>query len=296
MYNVLITGSEGQLGQSFGALEGLAAELDIKLYRTSRSELDITNAEAVCRYLFEHKIYAVVNTAAYTAVDRAESETERAYEINATGAALLAECCARNDSWMVQISTDYVFDGRSDAAYQEDSAVAPLNVYGKSKLLGEEAVFTNLPDAVVLRTSWVFSEFGQNFMKTMLRLAGERDTLGIISDQHGAPTYAPHIAEVVLRLIKRKISGDNTVSGVFHFTGEPATTWYGFAQSIFEQASGHAQEFRAPELNAISTENYPTAAERPKNTILGMKRLERLSIPLNNSWQSGIHQALTDLY
>lgn len=292
MRNVLITGGEGQLGQSFLSLKDFAEGLGLRLFLVGRSQLDITDEDAVSRYLCDNRIDAVVNAAAYTAVDKAESEVENAFLVNAMGAEVLAKCCAQNDSWMTHISTDYVFDGQSESCYHEDSEVNPLSVYGSSKLKGEEAVLRLLPEAAVIRTSWVFSEFGQNFMKTMLRLAHDRDALSIVADQRGAPTYAPHIAELVLCLIHKKYSEDVTASGVFHFTGAPATTWFAFAEYIFEQAATRSSKFAAPKLTPIDTASYPTAAVRPQNSVLGMGKLEQQFSALNNSWQQGVNQAL----
>lgn len=292
MRNVLITGGEGQLGQSFLSLKAFSEGLGLRLFMVGRPQLDITDEDAVSRYLRENRIDAVVNAAAYTAVDKAESETENAFLVNATGAEVLAKCCAQQNSWMVHISTDYVFDGQSEGCYHEDSEVNPLSVYGSSKLKGEEAVLRVLPDAAVIRTSWVFSEFGQNFMKTMLRLAGDRNALSIVADQRGAPTYAPHIAELVLRLIHRKYSEDAITSGIFHFTGAPATTWFAFAEYIFEQAAVRSSDFSVPALTPIDTASYPTAAVRPQNSVLAMGKLEQQFSALNNSWQKGVQRAL----
>lgn len=295
MLNVLVTGAEGQLGQSFASLKALATDLGLNLFLLGRAQLDITDKAAVTHFITSNQIHSVVNGAAYTAVDKAESESDAAYHVNATGPAVLAEVCHAQGVWMVQISTDYVFDGASDKPYRENDPVNPLSVYGKSKRQGEELVLSALPDAVVMRTSWVFSEFGQNFMKTMLRLGAERDALSIVADQKGAPTYAPHIAEVVLRLIKLKAQGEKVEGGVYHFTGSPVTSWYAFAESIFLAAEKANDHFSGPSLSAIDTASYPTAATRPMNSALCLEKIEKLIGPLNNSWLAGVEQSIKHL-
>lgn len=295
MLNVLVTGGDGQLGQSFASLNALAEELGFNLILSGRSQLDITDKSAVSRFIETNCIHTVVNAAAYTAVDKAESESDAAYLVNAIGAEVLAEACHAHGAWMIQISTDYVFDGLSDTPYAETDQVNPLSVYGVSKLRGEGAVLSVLPDAVVLRTSWVFSEFGQNFLKTMLRLGGERDALSIVADQQGAPTYAPHIAEVVLRLIKMKAEGERIEGGVYHFTGAPVSSWCEFARCIFDTAERAVDGFQAPEVSPIDTASYPTAATRPMNSALCLDKLEALVGPLNNHWRVGVEQSLDRL-
>lgn len=295
MLNVLVTGAEGQLGQSFAGLNTLATDMGLNLFLLGRAQLDITDKVAVAHFVKANRIHTVVNGAAYTAVDKAEDESDAAYHVNATGPEVLAEVCHTQGSWMVQISTDYVFDGKSERPYSEDDPVNPISVYGKSKLQGEESVLNVLPDAMVLRTSWVFSEFGQNFLKTMLRLGTERDSLSIVADQQGAPTYAPHIAEVVLRLIKLKAEGHQVDGGVYHFTGAPVSSWYEFAGSIFSQAEQILDNFHAPTVSPIDTASYPTAATRPMNSVLCLEKLETLVGTLKNSWHLGIDQSLKHL-
>ncbi len=295
MQKVLVTGAAGQLGQSFQKLQPMAASLGIELLFASRQQLDLSRPEVIAAYLQNHAVDVVVNTAAYTAVDKAETDAEQAALINAEAAAELARQCQAAGNWLVHISTDYVFDGQSDQPYEETDATNPLGVYGQTKLDGEIAVSEFCPDALILRTSWVFSEFGNNFLKTMLRLATDRDELGVVADQTGAPTYAPHIAEAVLRLIHHRAEYQQKIPGIYHFSGDCATNWCEFARSIFASAACSVPDFRSPLVNAITTADYPTPAQRPQNSVLSTAKLESLLGSLNNSWSDGIDQAIARL-
>ncbi len=308
--HVLITGAQGQLGQSFSYLHELA-EQEHRVTLLGHQELDITDAHSIAQALDQHRPDILINAAAYTAVDRAESEPERAYLVNGTGPGLVAQACARSGTQLIHVSTDYVFDGQSEQAYAENAPTSPVSVYGHSKLAGEQRVLEALPEAVILRTSWVFSQFGNNFLKTMLRLGQERPELRIVADQFGGPSYAVHIAQVLLALASRMqtstapatlaaaapaTSTDRPV-GIYHFAGDPIVSWYEFAQEIFKQAQEHGLIQNAPRLTPISTSQYPTPACRPAQSGLQQDRLNALlgDDQIARSWRQGIKQSLLHL-
>jgi dTDP-4-dehydrorhamnose reductase len=212
----------------------------------------------------------VVNAAAYTAVDKAESETDAAFALNRDGAARLAASCAQAGVPLIHISTDYVFDGAKESAYREDDPVNPINLYGASKEAGERAVRAALPAHAILRSSWVFSPFGTNFLNTMLRLGAEREELRIVADQHGCPTSAYDLARAIVAVAQDFARGRDDAFGTFHVCNAEATTWHGFAAAIFDEAA--ARGLRRPRLQAIATRDYPTPARRPANSLLDTAR------------------------
>lgn len=291
---VLITGTGGQLGQALCALEARARNAGLRWRPAARAALDICDAAAVGRRLDAEPVAAVINTAAYTAVDRAEAEPEHAGRVNALGPEVLAAACRERGVRLIQISTDYVFDGTKGAPYTEDDAPRPLSVYGHTKRAGELAALA-APDAIVLRTGWVFSGLGHNFLRTMLRLGAERSELAVVDDQCGGPTPAPAIAEVLVRLLARLAAGDRLPGGIYHFGGAPAVTWYGFAMAIFAAARQRGLLARVPELRPIATADYPTAAPRPADTRLDCGKLEALLGPLDTDWRRGLAAALATL-
>lgn len=309
--HVLITGAQGQLGQSFSYLHGLA-EQGHRITLLGHQELDITDAHSIAQALDQHRPDILINAAAYTAVDRAESEPERAYLVNGTGPGLVAQACARSDTQLIHVSTDYVFDGQSEQAYAENAPTSPVSVYGCSKLAGEQRVLEALPEAVILRTSWVFSQFGNNFLKTMLRLGQEQPELRIVADQLGGPSYAVHIARTLLMLAQRMqespkapqeartdidVTPVSRPAGIYHFAGDPIVSWYEFAQEIFKQAQEHGLIQNAPRLTPISTSQYPTPACRPAQSGLQQDRLNALlgDDQITRSWRQGIKQSLLHL-
>lgn len=299
---ILITGAHGQLGQSFACLR-VSTDPGVELVMLGRAELDITQADSIAWALEQHRPDVVINTAAYTAVDKAESEPDTAHLINGVAPGLLASACAERGIGLIHVSTDYVFDGLAKQPYTEDAPTHPVSVYGQSKLAGEQAVLAALPSAVILRTSWVFSQFGNNFLKTMLRLGRERTELNIVDDQIGGPSYAPHIAQVLLQLAQRlceakRSSGKHQLpSGVYHFAGQPSASWYGFAQEIFDQAVKLGLQIQAPRLTAISTSQYPTPAKRPAQSSFQQGKLDALlgTEHIERNWQHGIEQSLLTL-
>jgi len=281
---VLVIGRSGQLATS---LLSAAKPQGIQLLAASRPQLDITSPASVRNTLEDVRPALVINAAAYTAVDKAEEERDMAFAVNAEGPAHLASECRRLDIPLIHVSTDYVFDGRKQAPYTEDDAPAPLNVYGQSKLAGEEAVRQVWAKHIILRTSWVFSPFGHNFARTMLRLAQAHGTLNIVADQHGSPTYAPHLAGAILRLVSKLQSGQDSLPwGIFHLCGSGETTWHGFAREIFSCSARLGGP--TAEVQAISTAEYPTPARRPANSRLSCAKLEQsfgIRLP---RWQEGV--------
>lgn len=259
---ILVFGGNGQLGCE---LAHAAARSDVALTALPHGEADIAERAAVTAALARHKPLLVVNAAAYTAVDLAESNIADARRGNEIGPAVLAAACAGVGVPLVHISTDYVFDGAKAGAYVESDPVCPLNVYGRTKVAGEAAVRQALRRHVILRTAWVYSEFGKNFLKTMLRLAATRDELRVVADQAGSPTSARTIADAILRIAPRLYGGDD-VYGTYHFTAAGVTTWHGFASRIISAAAPLTG--RHPRVIAIATADYPTPARRPANSRL----------------------------
>ena len=259
---ILVFGGNGQLGQE---LTRLAAARGIPMHALSHDEADIADSGAVTAALERWKPEMVVNAAAYTKVDLAETNAEEARKGNEIGPEVLAGACAAVGIPMVHVSTDYVFDGTKPDAYRETDPVRPISVYGRGKAAGEDVVRRNLKHHVILRTAWVYSEFGQNFIKTMLRLAETRNELRVVADQQGSPTSAQEIAEAILHIVPALLR-DQTLSGTYHFTSDGFTTWHGFASRVVEIAAPITG--RNPRVIPITTAEYPTAAKRPANSRL----------------------------
>jgi dTDP-4-dehydrorhamnose reductase len=266
---IVVFGGNGQLGQE---LARTAANQNLPLAALSRSQADITDAAAVAAALATHRPAFVVNAAAYTKVDAAESDAAAAAAVNADGAAIIARACADAGVPLLHISTDYVFDGKKRGPYLESDPIAPLSVYGRTKAAGEAAVRDILRHHIILRTAWVYGEFGHNFLKTIVRLAKERDELRIVADQHGSPTSTRQLATAILGIGSRLAAGAD-LWGTYHFTGAGTTTWHGFATAIV--AAQAPLTGRAPKVTAITTAEYPTPAPRPANSALDCGRFER---------------------
>lgn len=266
MPSILLFGAEGQLGRE---LAESAARRGVAMRAVGRAEVDIADAGAVARALSAAAPGIVVNAAAYTKVDAAESEPDAAFRANATGPGVIAAACAASRIPLLHVSTDYVFDGAKPTAYVEEDPIAPLGVYGRSKAEGEAAVRRSLDRHVILRTSWVYGAYGANFLKTVLRLARERDELRIVADQRGCPTGTADIAEAILAIAPAMMR-DESVWGTYHFAGQGATTWYEFAGEIIDAQAEIAK--RRPVVTPISTADYPTAARRPANSELDSSR------------------------
>jgi dTDP-4-dehydrorhamnose reductase len=265
---VLVFGAGGQIGREIcrAAWPPRCAVLPL-----DENAVDITKSAAVAAMLARETPDLAINLAAYTAVDRAESEPEAAWAVNCAGASHVAAACDESATPLIHLSTDYVFDGRKTEAYLEDDAVGPLNVYGRSKEAGERAVRAALARHVIFRTAWVFGAYGANFVKTMLRLAAERPVLKVVADQRGCPTAAADIAAALI-VIAKHIERGETKWGTYHFAGARAISWHGFAEAIFDVAA--SQLTARPQLEAITTDQYPTPARRPMNSVLDCRKIE----------------------
>lgn len=264
-----VTGTRGQVAS---ALQGMQSP-GVEVIALGRPSCDLSDRASVLAAIEAARPDVVVNAAAYTAVDQAETERERAFLINDAGAGHVADAAASIGAPIIHISTDYVFDGRKPTPYGEDDPVSPVSVYGASKRAGEERVLAANPRAVVLRTSWVFSHEGANFLRTMLRLAADRDLIRVVSDQFGAPTYAPDLAAACVTIARGVASApaDRGLYGIFHVTGGGDTSWAGFASAIFSAA--RARGGKGADVQPIATAEYPTPATRPANSRLDGGRI-----------------------
>ncbi len=281
---ILLTGCDGQLGQCF--LDRAPAEWEI--LATDYKDLDITSKVSVQAAFAKFKPDVVINAAAYTAVDKAEGEQETAQAINALGAKYLADNCALTSAFMVHVSTDYVFDGTNTEPYKESDPIAPNSVYGKTKAEGEANVAASGADYITLRTSWVFSEYGNNFVKTMLRLGQERTELGVVADQFGGPTYAGDLAATILSILQQRAAGATIKQRLYHYCGTPMTTWAGFAKEIFSQAEKLNRLPHKVLVNEITTADYPTPAARPAYSMLDCERImSEFSVEMSD-WRKGL--------
>ena len=295
--HLLVTGAGGQLGQCLA--DQLKAQ-GITHTLLSRQDADINDTVVLEKIVADNGITAIINAAAYTAVDKAESEPELAKRINEDGPAALAKLCSRFDIPLLHVSTDYVFDGNQQTPCLETDQTGPAGVYGQTKLDGELAVQRHCPKHIILRTAWVFSEYGNNFMKTMLRLAKERDTLGVVADQFGCPTYAGDIAKALVHIAtqvhtaEQNKSGTQAHYGVYHYAGNEAVSWHGFATAIFEEAHKQGVLKSVPTVNAISTADYPTPAKRPAYSVLSSKKLLAAYGVAPSDWRVACHKLLAN--
>lgn len=286
---ILVTGGTGQVGTELACQDWPD---HVELVLPGRHELDLASSEAVRAYVMAGRFDAVINPAAYTAVDKAEADCTTAFAVNAMAAAALADATREMNIPLVHVSTDYVFNGSKAEGYQTDDPIDPINVYGASKAAGEHAVRLGNPRHVILRTAWVFSPHGNNFIKTMLRLA-DRPELRVVSDQKGCPTAASDIAEALLIIAMRLIEDRDAPVGTFHFVNEGETTWFGLASEIFDQEREAGSS--APAVIAISTSDYPTPARRPANSVLSVARLVDQYGISPRPWQSALKDTLAAL-
>jgi dTDP-4-dehydrorhamnose reductase len=277
---VLVTGANGQLGQ---AIQYIAKNyLSLNFVFCNSTDLDISNKEN-CQAVFRKiKPDFCINAAAYTAVDKAELEQDKAELINVIGAKNLAETCKELDTKLIHISTDFVFDGSNNTPYTENQIPSPKGVYGQTKLDGERAIQNVFSNYYIIRTSWVYSQFGNNFMKTMLRLASERTSLSVVNDQIGTPTNAVDLADCLMTIISSQHLTPNTQNGIYHFSNEGQCSWYDFAKEIFEINQVNI------DLIAIPTSEFPTPAERPKYSVLDKSKIKStFGITIKN-WQESL--------
>ena len=288
---ILVAGKSGQLAR---CLRDLAFLRNMPMVAVGRPELDLENGEGIDRVTAAVEPSAIVNAAAYTAVDRAEAEPERAFAVNCEGAALLADAAARRGIPFIQISTDYVFDGSKRSPYREDDLTAPLNVYGSSKLASEAAVLRACPGAAVIRTSWVYSPYGNNFVRTMLRLSETQAVVRVVHDQYGAPTSAADLAAAILTIVERLRSANGRDNGgTYHLAGDGETNWHGFAAAIFASLARRGRS--VPRLQAITAAEYPTPACRPENSCLDSSKAERIFGVRLPPWRSSLEDCLDQL-
>ena len=290
---LLIAGWQGQVARAL--VESAPACPEVKACAVGRAALDICSARSIERALSDIEPTLVINSAAYTAVDQAETEVERAYALNRDGARLLAEASARRGIPIIHLSTDYVYGGQKGEAYVEDDPTEPVTVYGKSKLEGEEAVRAANPKHIILRTAWVFSPSGRNFVKTMLSRAAENEHISVVHDQRGSPTYAPHLVNAILDLA-RKLSAAKEGQvpwGVYHATGAGTATWCEMAQEVFRCSAKLGGPTAV--VDPIKSADYPTPAQRPTNSQLDCSKLESafgIKLP---PWQVGVAECVERL-
>lgn len=299
--NLLLTGADGQLGFELERALAPLGTLSVSTRNGRRpggahcAAIDLASASNIRASLDQLRPDVIVNPAAYTAVDRAESEPELANQVNAEAPAVIARWCAVHDALLIHYSTDYVFDGQANRPWREDDLTAPLGVYGASKRDGEDAIRASGCRHLILRTAWVYSSRATNFLRTMLRLGAERDELRVVADQRGTPTTARGLAEITHALLARHGAGMQSGLGTMHATHAGETSWHGFADAIFHTAVATGLLPRAPTLIAIATSEYPTPARRPAYSALDNSRLRDIHALALPEWKVGLHQVMAEL-
>jgi|TARA_B110000879_G_C11144222_1_gene501675 dTDP-4-dehydrorhamnose reductase len=289
LQTILVTGSSGQLGRS---IQSIALDYpDYEFVFANRQQLNLSNETSLAKFFGYNTFDIVINCAAYTAVDNAEAEPELANQINHLAVRQLANIAKQQNAKLIHISTDYVFNGKQYRPYLEADEVAPHGVYGQTKLSGEQAIQNTLKNnAIIIRTSWVYSEYGNNFVKTMLKLGQERDSLNVIFDQVGTPTYAKDLAKDIMSIVQsQEFRQEDFTTNILHFSNEGVCSWYDFAKTIFELANIQCH------VNAIETKDYPTPAKRPHYSVLNKAKIKQtynLAIPY---WKDSLKQCLTAL-
>jgi dTDP-4-dehydrorhamnose reductase len=281
MKKILVIGSNGQLGN---CIKKIAEDFENKyeFIFTDSQNLDITNSDQIQSVFYDKKPDFCINASAYTAVDLAEKEPEKAFAVNAEGVGSIAEACADFKTTLIHVSTDYVFDGETNLDYAEDDFTNPIGVYGQSKLKGEELALDVNPKTIILRTSWLYSEFNKNFVKTMLNLFSQKEELGIVADQFGQPTNANDLAEAIMTIIE----SSHKTFGVFHFSNYPETTWFDFAKKIAEFSKSNIK------LNPLTTEQYPTPAKRPKRSTMCLDKIEKAYKIEPKHWENSLEDCI----
>lgn len=291
MLNVLITGAKGQVGAELIK----TAPTDFTVIGLGSEQLDITDQQGIQSVMADYKPNLIINAAAYTAVDKAESDADTAFAVNEQGVAYLAQAASAANISLFHISTDYVFAGTAHSPYKETDPVNPQSVYGASKLAGEQVLASTLKKHIILRTSWVFGATGNNFVKTMLRLGKERDELSVVADQHGCPTSARSIAKVLWQLAQLYVDEGSLAWGIYHFSNSPACTWYDFANEIFAQAVTAGLLDKQPTLHPITSTEYPTPAQRPAWSVLDCHKIDNLLSIKHENWQDQLNNLLEEL-
>ncbi len=286
--NVLVTGADGQLGSELKVMSG-RLNLPFRFHFTDAAQLDITDRQQIAAFVTDYQIHYIVNCAAYTAVDRAETDAVNAYAVNAEAVENIAHVAAEYGVRVIHISTDFVFDGSATVPYTEQMIPHPLSVYGKSKLRGEEALQAIAGEWIILRTSWLYSEFGSNFVKTMIRLMSERDQLTIVADQRGTPTYAADLGEMVLHILQFSEEKE-WKTGIYHFSNEGETTWFGFAEEI-RRLSGQERCRLIP----VRTEEYNSVAERPAYSVMNLSKISHAFSVVIPQWEEALERCIQKL-
>ena len=285
---IWVTGASGQLGMELQKLSQSHNRFEFVF--STRDQFPLDDPDTIRQIINTEKPAYFINGAAYTAVDKAESEKELAYRINAEAPGLIARACRESGTRLIHISTDYVFSGQGNGTYKETDVTDPVNYYGESKRDGEIGVLQNNPDAIIIRTSWVYSEYGKNFVKTMLRLMKERDQVGVVNDQTGTPTYAADLAEAILEIITRTETGDASwIPGLYHFSNEGVITWYEFASAIKEISGSSAQ------INPIPTSSYPLPARRPAWSVLDKSLIQEVYGIRLKDWRKSLITCLDQI-
>ncbi len=285
---ILLFGASGQVGQ---AILHEAHLYPVQLIPLTHQEADITDPHSISEIFAREKPYAIINAAAYTSVDNAESHPAEVCRVNIEGPAILAKYCKAYDCILLHFSTDYVFDGNNAGAYVETDLPAPLNVYGESKFYGEQAIESIWHKHFILRVSWVFSAYGNNFVKTILRLASTHDVLNVVNDQHGCPTAGASIAAVVMRILMRA-SFKPEEYGIYHYCDAGATTWLHFAEQII---AAYSKKLMLKTIHPISTHEYSAIAKRPLNSVLNCHKIERIFNIQRFSWASQLERVIKEL-
>jgi dTDP-4-dehydrorhamnose reductase len=286
---VLVFGAGGQVGREL--VQG-AVPAGFAVRGLTHADADIADADMVRDIMRRHRPDLIINCAAYTAVDKAETDIDRAFAVNEAGPRNLASVAVETGALLVHLSTDYVFDGRKSDAYTEDDLVAPTSVYGRSKEAGERAVRETAPRHLILRTAWVYAAHGSNFLRTMVRLASERDVIRVVADQHGTPTSATDLADAIRNLLPRLVETD-AAYGTFHLTSGGRTTWHGFAKAIFECLAGQGKQ--VPKLEAVTSADYPTPAQRPAMSVLDCRKIAGAYGISPRPWQDAVVKTLDAL-
>jgi len=281
MKKIAVIGGNGQLGN---CIRKIAPDFEntYEFIFTDSQTLDVTNEEQVNDFFYDNKPDYCINASAYTAVDLAEKEKDKAFAVNAYGVAHLAQACADQKCILIHVSTDYVFDGDTNLSYSEDDFTNPTGVYGESKRKGEELALEINPQTIILRTSWLYSEFNKNFVKTMLSLFSQKDELGIVADQFGQPTNANDLAEAIMNIIE----APNKTFGIFHFSNYPETTWFEFAKKIAEFSNSPVK------LNPLTTDQYPTPAKRPARSTMSLDKIEEVYKIELRHWENSLEDSV----
>lgn len=288
MKNILVTGAYGQLGNEVRILSANYPEYNFMF--TDVDSLDICDKDELIDFVTGNDIRYIINCAAYTAVDKAEDDTELCEKINATAVKNLGIAAAEAGAGIIHVSTDYVFDGTSCRPYTEDMPTKPCSVYGKTKLKGEKNLLKVCPNAIIIRTAWLYSPFGNNFVKTMIKLGSERESLNVIFDQVGTPTYAEDLADAILKAMDQTIDTDHDKGGVYHFSNEGVCSWYDFTLKIHELAG-----IKTCKVNPIETKDYPTKAARPHYSVLNKTKIKQafnITIP---HWEASLKNCIKEL-